>query len=140
MSVKVGVLALAACLALGATAQAAPARTARPIIDPQCFEAVAWEVDPAAEPIRVSGCRPPDQVPAPDAQGWVMFERPPVNGTDGGFIRARLIKQGARGSITFEVQDNGGGSGTFASRVTGTPDPTGVLARKGLKIIPLPSH
>lgn len=112
---------------------AAPAFAA-PVIDPACLQGVAWEVDPTSGPIQINGCRPASQIPAPDAQGWIEYDRGQVNGSDGGFLRAKLVSVGANGAVTFQVQDNGGGSGTFGLEVTGVPAANGVLAPASVKI------
>lgn len=135
---RLTVLALLGVLAVAGPAFADDASSAP--LDPACFEKVAWEVDPSAEPIRVAGCRAADKVPAADAQGWIEYDRGPVNGSDGGFIRARQISRTAEGLIVFEVQDNGGGSGVFPYRVTGQIGPDGVLKAQGLKIEALPAN
>jgi len=128
-------------LAMGIALLAAPALAATPPpIDPKCFQGVGWEVDPASEAIQVRGCRPVSEIPAPDAQGWIEYDRGPVNGSDGGFIRARVVSVAPDGTLTFEVQDNGGGSGVFPFRVTGKPGPDGVLAKAGLKVDALPAN
>lgn len=112
----------------------APAAFAAPLVDPACLQGVAWEVDPTSGPIQISGCRPASQIPAPNAQGWIEFDRPQVNGTDAGFLLAKLISVGANGAVTFQVQDNGGGSGTFGLQVTGVPDVNGVLQPSTIQI------
>lgn len=127
---------MAGALALACIAGPAAAQTV--VIDPACFEAVGWEVDPASEAIRINGCRPASEIPAPGPDGFITYQRPPQNGTDAGFIRAKLLSVGPGGAVTFEVQDNGGGSGTFALRVTGVPGPDGVLRKDGLKVDALP--
>jgi hypothetical protein len=126
-------------LALALAMLGAPVLAAAPSVDPKCFEGVGWEVDPASEAIQVWGCRPTSEIPAPDAQGWIEYDRGLVNGSDGGFIRARLVSATPDGTLVFDVQDNGGGSGTFPFRVTGRPGPDGVLARAGLKVDALPA-
>ena len=137
---KLPIIVLAAGLAapaLAATPVAVPAGT--PPFDPACFAGVPWEVD-ASGPIRVYGCRDAAKVGKADKDGWVTFNRPKAkDGTDAGWIRGRLTKINADGSWTFEVQDNGGGSGTFPYQVTGAPNAKGVLAKKGLKIKALPA-
>ncbi len=125
--------AAVAGLLLAVVGAAAPAFAA-PVIDPACLQGVAWEVDPTSGPIQINGCRPVSQIPAPDAQGWIEFDRPPVGGTDAGFLRAKLISVGAGGAVTFQVQDNGGGSGTFGLQVTGVPDANGVLAPASVQV------
>lgn len=128
MNIRLAALAgLAACAF-------APAAFAAPVIDPACLQGVAWEVDPTSGPIQISGCRPASQIPAPDAQGWIEFDRGQVNGSDGGFLRAKLIGVGADGVVTFQVQDNGGGSGVFGLEVSGRPNADGVLAPASVKI------
>jgi hypothetical protein len=79
-------------------------------------------------------------IAAPDAEGWTTYTRPQENGADGGFIRAKRDKVSRSGVWTFEVQDNGGGSGTFPYRVVGQPDAQGVLAPATVKVTPLPAH
>jgi len=110
-----------------------------PAIDPYCLKDVPWEVD-ASGPIRVFGCRRAAMIAAPDAEGWTTYTRPPENGSDAGFIRAKRDKVSRSGVWTFEVQDNGGGSGVFPYRVVGKPDAQGVLAPATVKVTPLPAN
>lgn len=128
MSVRLAALAGLSAFAF------APAAFAAPVVDPACLQGVAWEVDPTSGPIQISGCRPASQIPAPNAQGWIEFDRPQVNGTDAGFLLAKFISVDASGAVTFQVQDNGGGSGTFGLQVTGLPDANGVLAPASILI------
>ena len=135
LTILAGAALVAFGLSCGVQAAAQPPR-----IDPACMKDVPWEVD-ASGPIRIWGCRPAARVPAADAQGWVQFDRPKAkDGTDAGWIRARMVKTGPAGVVTFEVQDNGGGSGVFPYRVTGKPGPDGVLAKAGLKVDSLPAN
>ena len=113
------------------------AQAGHPPLDPACFAAVAWEVDPEAEPIQVFGCREDAEIPAPDAQGWIHYDRPSTDGSDNGFIWAKMGSVSADGVWTFTVQDNGGGSGTFESVVTGKPDMNGIMPVEGLKVDPV---
>ncbi|WP_304167708.1 hypothetical protein [Phenylobacterium aquaticum] len=129
MSFRIRAAAVLALL-MTAAASAAQAAPAKPVIDPACFEGVGWEVDPASEAIQINGCRPVAQIAAPNAQGWIEFDRP----NNGGFIMGKLVSVAKSGAVTFDVIDNGGGSGNFGYRVTGTPNAKGVLAKKGLKI------
>lgn len=131
-------LALAAGAALSVLAWQAPAAAMGPTFDPKCFADVPWEVDPASSTIKVWGCRPAADVPAANAAGWVEYDRPQVNGTDGGFIMGRLVNVGADGTFIFDVQDNGGGSGTFGYHVIGKPNADGVLIPSTVHIVALP--
>jgi len=125
-----GIRAVAAIVLLTAAQAGGASAAPKPVIDPACFQAVAWEVDPSAEPIQINGCRPASQIPAANAQGWIEFDRP----DNGGFIMGKLVSVAKSGAVTFDVIDNGGGSGNFGYRVTGMPNAKGVLAKKGLKI------
>jgi hypothetical protein len=102
------------------------------ILDPKCLSDAAWAVDPTAGAIRFFGCRPAADIPAPDADGWTTYTRPMVNGTDGGFTRVKLITLKQPNIVVFQVQDNGGGSGTMSVTVTGVPGPDGVMETAGL--------
>ena len=125
-----------ATFGLAGSASAQPA----PKLDPACFANAPWEVDASQGPIRVFGCRAPAKIAAPDSNGWIEFDRPKAtDGTDAGWIRAKMEKILPSGAWVFDVQDNGGGSGVFPYRVTGTPGPKGVLAKAGLKIDALPA-
>lgn len=105
-----------------------------PRIDPACLAATAWAVDPTDAPIRVFGCRPPADIPAPDPDGFVTYTRPEVDGLDGGFTRAKALPGAPAGMISFMVQDNTGGSFTGQSTVTGVVGADGVMQSDGLSV------
>lgn len=128
-------LSLAAAAALTAAGWQAPAAAMGPAFDPKCFAGVGWEVDPESEAIKVWGCRPAADVPAGNADGWITYNRP---GANMGFIMGRLVNVGADGTLIFDVQDNGGGSGTFGYHVIGKPDANGVLIPATVHIVALP--
>ena len=135
---RLSALSFLAVLAAGAPAHAAPAA---PAIDPRCFSNVGWEVNPDSEVIRAFGCRPAPQIPAPGKDGWVTHQRVKAkDGTDRGWIRARIVSVADDGTWVFDVQYNGGGSGTFPYRVTGKPGPDGVIPKLGRKIDALPAN
>lgn len=126
---RLPVLFLAFGLA-GAASPAAAMGAAGVILDPMCLAKSAWAVDPASAPIQISGCRGLDSVPAPDADGWVNFNHT----DDTGFTRVKLVNTTPAGDIVFQVQDNGGGSGTMAATVTGRPGGDGYMEKQGLKV------
>lgn len=127
-------------ITLGAVAIAAPGIAAGPAqIDPKCLSTVPWEVD-ASGPIQVFGCRPAAAIPAPDAQGWTVYHRPKVNGTDAGYTRAKIIKIDADGTWHFSVQDSGGGGGVFPYTVSGKPNAKGILMPPTVKVVALPAN
>lgn len=128
-------LLVAAVAALTVAGWQAPARAMGPAFDPKCFAGVGWEVDPESEAIKVWGCRPAADVPAGNADGWITYNRP---GANMGFIMGRLVNVGADGTLIFDVQDNGGGSGTFGYHVIGKPDANGVLIPTTVHIVALP--
>ena len=128
-------LALAASAALTFLAWQAPASAMGPTFDPKCFAGVGWENQPEKESIKVWGCRPAADVAAPNAAGWIEYDRP---GAGMGFIMGRLVNVGADGTFIFDVQDNGGGSGTFGYHVIGKPDANGVLIPATVHIVALP--
>ncbi len=102
------------------------------ILDPKCLSTSAWAVDPTAAPIQFYGCRPADQIPAPDADGFTTYTRPLVDGNDGGFTRVKLMTLKQPNIVVFQVQDNTGGSFTMSVTVTGVPGPDGVMQTQGL--------
>ena len=139
MTISAAAFCAASALATVLLAGSASAQPA-PSLDPACFANAPWEVDASQGPIRVFGCRAPAKIAAPDKDGWIEFDRPKAkDGTDAGWIRAKMEKVMANGAWVFDVQDNGGGSGVFPYRVTGKPGPKGVLAKAGLKIDALPA-
>lgn len=127
-------LMLAAIAALAFAPAASAMGTAGVVLDPQCLSEAAWAVDPASGPIRIFGCRPVSEIPAPDAEGWINYTKPMVDGADGGFTRVKMINTIEPNIIVFQVQDNGGGSGTMSSTVTGVPGPGGLMEEQGLKV------
>lgn len=126
---------LAVLLALTALGQAS-AQT--PTLDPFCLRNVPWEVD-ASGPLRVFGCRAAAKIAAPDSDGWTTYTRRPQNGSSAGFIRTKMDSISPGGVWTFEVQDNGGGSGTFPYKVVGQPDARGVLIPATVAVTSLPA-
>lgn len=135
MPTKMFSAALAAAgLAACAMSAAAPAQAASTVVDPQCLWSVPWVVDPTSGPIQISGCRPVSQIPAADAQGWIEYDD-----ASGGFLRSRVTSTAADGTVTFDVQMNGGGSGTFPYTVSGKPGPGGVLVPATVKVDALPA-
>lgn len=104
--------------------------------DPKCLADAPWEVDPAAQPMRLYGCRPLSAMPAPGPDGWVTYTRPQVNGTDAGWLRVKLIAQPTVSSWKFQVVDNGGGSGNFGYTVSGEADAQGWIQRPVVTIMP----
>ncbi|MDO9248632.1 MAG: hypothetical protein Q7U11_19395 [Phenylobacterium sp.] len=127
-------LLIAAAFSLLASSSASAMGGAGIILDPKCLSEAAWAVDPTAGPIRFFGCRPASEIPAPDADGFVTYTRPLVDGNDGGFTRVKLITLKQPNIVVFNVQDNGGGSGTMSVTVTGVPGPDGVMQTKGLEV------
>jgi hypothetical protein len=104
---------------------------ATPPLDPSCFAAVAWAVDPAAEPMQIFGCRESADIPAPNAEGWVTYEP-----SDGGFVWGKMGSVSAEGVWTFRVMWTGGGSGTFEYIVTGEPDGNGIIQSPRVDALP----
>lgn len=127
-------LLLAAALSLLGANGASAMGGAGIILDPKCLSDSAWAVDPTAGPIRFFGCRPATEIAAPDADGFTTYTRPLVNGADGGFTRVKLITLKQPNIVVFQVQDNGGGSGTMSVTVTGVPGPDGVMQQAGLSV------
>lgn len=127
-------LLIAAAFSLLASSSASAMGGAGIILDPKCLSEAAWAVDPTAGPIRFFGCRPASEIPAPDADGFVTYTRPLVDGNDGGFTRVKLITLKQPNIVVFNVQDNGGGSGTMSVNVTGVPGPDGVMQTQGLEV------
>ncbi|MDO8911679.1 MAG: hypothetical protein Q8N10_04990 [Phenylobacterium sp.] len=127
-------LLIAAAFSLLASSSASAMGGAGIILDPKCLSEAAWAVDPTAGPIRFFGCRPASEIPAPDADGFVTYTRPLVDGNDGGFTRVKLITLKQPNIVVFNVQDNGGGSGTMSVTVTGVPGPDGVMQTQGLEV------
>ncbi|HQT55173.1 MAG TPA: hypothetical protein PKX06_17110 [Phenylobacterium sp.] len=127
-------LLIAAAFSLLASSSASAMGGAGIILDPKCLSEAAWAVDPTAGPIRFFGCRPASEIPAPDADGFVTYTRPLVDGNDGGFTRVKLINLKQPNIVVFNVQDNGGGSGTMSVTVTGVPGPDGVMQTQGLEV------
>ncbi|MBV8030277.1 MAG: hypothetical protein JO035_02085 [Betaproteobacteria bacterium] len=86
-------------------------------IDPACMAQAAWAENVRAEDLKIYGCRPANQIPAPNAKGWRRYEDP-----QGGYIETHVVKvdQGT-GTISFEVNWNGGGNLTMPFLVTGKP-------------------
>lgn len=127
-------LLIATALALLTTSSASAMGGAGIILDPKCLSEAAWAVDPASGPIRVFGCRPAEQVPAPDADGFTTYTRPLVDGSDGGFTRVKLITLKQPDLVVFQVQDNTGGSFTMSVTVTGVPGGDGLMQKTGLTV------
>jgi hypothetical protein len=124
-------------LALAATSDAAPApdaMTSAVVLDPACLAKTAWAVDPAADKIQAFGCRPLSDIPAPDAEGFVNYARPAVDGQDGGFTRAKPSADAPAGKVVFVVQDNTGGSFTAQATVTGVLGGDGFMEADGLTV------
>ncbi len=124
-------------LALAATSDAAPApdaMTSAVVLDPACLAKTAWAVDPAADKIQAFGCRPLSDIPAPDAEGFVNYTRPAVDGQDGGFTRAKPSADAPAGKVVFVVQDNTGGSFTAQATVTGVLGGDGFMEADGLTV------
>lgn len=121
-------------LALAPLSFAVPAhaQTTGPQADPYCMKDVPWEVDPGSGPIQVASCRSVDQISAPNAEGWVVYNRP----GGAGFIQTKTVssayKEGS--SWTVIVVDNGGGSGNFGYTLTGAPDVNGVIQKPKVAI------
>ncbi len=129
---RMAMLALAGAFTFSGTAmaQTVPAEwTGAMQPDPMCMADVAWEVDPAAAPIRVYGCRPLSAIPKADANGWVTYTRPLVNGQDAGAVQVKLIAQPSVSSWKFEVIDTQGGSGAFGFIVSGEADAQGYIRK-----------
>lgn len=120
-------LILAALAALAVAPAASAMGTAGIVLDPKCLSESAWEVDPTQAPIKIYGCRPVGDIPAPNAEGWTTYTRPLVDGTDAGFTQVKMLPGPTPTTIQFLVIDSGGGSGTFGYKVTGTPNGDGVL-------------
>ena len=125
-------LLIAAAFSLLASSSASAMGGAGIILDPKCLSQAAWAVDPTAGPSRFFGCRPAADIPAPDADGFTTYTHPLVDGNDGGFTRVKLITLKQPNIVVFNVQDNGGGSGTMSVTVTGVPGPNGVMEAAGL--------
>lgn len=124
-------------LALSAAPQAAQpseALASALVLDPACLSKTAWAVDPAADKIQVFGCRPLGDIPAPDAEGFVNYTRPAVDGQDGGFTRAKPLGEAPAGKVAFAVQDNTGGSFTSQATVTGVLGGDGTMETDGLSV------
>ncbi len=121
-------IALVAALGMAIAPQS---QNATPPLDPSCFAAVAWAVDPEAEPMQIFGCRESRDIPAPNAQGWVVYEP-----GGGGFVWGKMGSVDADGVWTFHVMWNGGGSGTFEYVVTGEPDGNGIIQSPKVTALP----
>lgn len=109
----------------------AQSQNATPPLDPSCFAAVAWAVDPEAEPMQIFGCRDPSEISPANAHGWTTFEP-----SDGGFVWGKMESVNAQGVWTFRVMWNGGGSGTFEYVVTGEPDGNGIIQSPKVDALP----
>ncbi len=120
-------LVLAALAALAFAPTASAMGNAGVILDPKCLSDSAWEVDATQAPIKFFGCRPAADIPAADAEGWVTYTRPQVDGTDAGYTKVKMLTPPTPQTIQFLLIDNGGGSGNFGYKVTGTPGGDGVL-------------
>lgn len=103
-------------------------------LDLACLSSTAWAVDPAGDRIQVFGCRPVADIPPPDADGFTTFQRPAVDGLDGGFTRVKPNPDAPSGQISFVVQDNTGGSFTAQATVTGVLGEDGYMAAEGLTV------
>lgn len=115
-------------------AAATEAMTSAVVLDPACLAKTAWAVDPANSKIQAFGCRPLGDIPAPDADGFVNYTRPPVDGQDGGFTRAKPGADAPAGMVVFLVQDNTGGSFTAQATVTGVLGGDGYMEAEGLTV------
>ncbi|MDX5393333.1 MAG: hypothetical protein LPJ86_05865 [Caulobacteraceae bacterium] len=104
------------------------------ILDPACLSKSAWAVDPASAPIQVVGCRPMAEIPPPGADGFITYERPPVDGADGGFTQVKPLPGAPAGQVSFLVQDNTGGSFTAQATVTGVLGADGYMEAAGLTV------
>jgi len=104
------------------------------VLDPKCLSESAWEVDATQAPIKVFGCRPIADIPAPNAAGWTVYNRPQVDGTDGGFTQVKMLAPVPPNKIVFLLVDNGGGSGNFGYKVTGVAGGDGVLQNPTVEI------
>ncbi len=120
-------LLLAALAALAFAPAASAMGTAGIVLDPKCLSESAWEVEPTAAPIKIYGCRPVENIPAPDSDGWTTYTRPLVDGTDAGFTKVKMLPGPTPETIQFLLIDSGGGSGNFGYKGTGTPGGDGVL-------------
>ena len=118
-------------IVLGLQAAAAPSAV---VLDPACLSKSAWAVDPASAPIQVFGCRPVAEIPAAGPDGFVTYERPPVDGADGGFTQVKPLSGAPAGQVSFVVQDNTGGSFTGQATVTGVLGADGYMEAAGLKV------
>jgi hypothetical protein len=103
----------------------------RPPLDPACFAAADWLVDPEAAPMQIFGCRESAQIPAPNAQGWVTYAP-----AGGGFVWGKLETVSSENVWTFRVMINTGGSGNFESIVTGEPDMNGIIQSPKVVAVP----
>ena len=118
-------------IVLGLQAAAEPSGL---VLDPACLSKSAWAVDPASAPIQVVGCRPVAEIPPPGADGFIIYERPPVDGVDGGFTQVKPLAGAPAGQVSFVVQDNTGGSFTGQATVTGVLGADGYMEATGLKV------
>lgn len=118
------------------TTQANPAAAGGPavVLDPACLAKTAWAVNPASETIQAFGCRPLSEIPAPDADGYINYTRPEVDGQDGGFTRVKPSPGAPTGQVAFVVQDNTGGSFTAQAKVTGVLSEDGSMLPQGLSV------
>jgi hypothetical protein len=90
----------------------------RAIVDPACLAPVPWMVNPRLVDLQLAGCRPTNQIPAPNAAGWRQYQKP-----EGGFIEVHQDVEWDLQTkrVAFKVRVNGGGSGTFSMSVAGGP-------------------
>lgn len=117
----------------GAVAEAT-ASVSAVVLDPACLSKTAWAVDPASDTIQAFGCRPLSDIPAPDADGYISYSRPLVDGLDGGFTRVKASDGAPAGQVSFVVQDNTGGSFTAQATVTGVLGADGTMQSQGLSV------
>lgn len=118
--------ALIVAATLSATAPAEGRRGARfqTVVDPACLASVPWFVDPASADMRLSGCRPRHEIPAPDAEGWIHYSDPNGASID---VHRDVVWDRRSGAITFRVRYNGGGSLSSLYTISGQPVVDGVL-------------
>ena len=106
-------------------APSADARKPGPIpVDPACLASVAWAVNPAAEDLRLNGCRSPRALAAPNAEGWYVFDAPDGSRTE---VHRDVSWNMRSRAVSFRLRYNGGGSMTFAYTISGGPVSNNVL-------------
>jgi hypothetical protein len=98
-------------------------------LDPACLASAPWLVSVRNVDLQLYGCRAQDLVPQPNATGWRHFDN-----HKGGYLETHVVSvDPTAGLIVFDVVYNGGGSGSFKSRVTGHPV-QGVLKAGSFKV------